>query len=287
MGNLANTLRDQGNLANTLRDQGDLPGARLLQEQVLEVSRRIRGEEHPDMLTAMSDLAFTLHNQSDLPRAHSLRLQVLETRRRILGEMHPQTLSAMTNLATTLLKLGETDQARVLRAEVHSIHRKASSSTEGDTTMRLTETLKQWLVEQEWNEVPEIDVDNQTSSTGFGFTVGDFSLKCWFDINEKTQVCKFFAYFLDTKAPEKKLDEVQKFVTAVSNGMVLGNLQLLHEDRTIRYYNAIDVENATFEPAHIQNLLNAGLHAMDNWLPKYVAICFGGKTAEEVLAEDE
>ena len=86
--------------------------------------------------------------------------------------------------------------------------------------------------------------------------------------------------------PDKKLDEVQKFVTAVSNGMLLGNLQLLREDRTLRYYNAIDVENASFEPAHITNVLNAGLRAMENCLPKYVAICFGDTTTDEVLADE-
>jgi hypothetical protein len=153
--------------------------------------------------------------------------------------------------------------------------------------MRLTETLKQWLKEQEWDDTPDIDDENQTSSTGFGFTVGDFNLNCWFDISEKAEVFKFFAYFNDTKVPEKKLDEVQRFVTAVSNGMVLGNVQLLPEKRTIRYYNAIDVENAAFEPAHIQNLLNAGLRTMEIRLPQYMAICFGGKTAEEVFAEEE
>lgn len=153
--------------------------------------------------------------------------------------------------------------------------------------MRLTETLKQWLKEQEWNEDPEVDEEKQTSSTGFVFTVGDFSLKCWFDINEKGEIFKFFAYFFNTKVPEKKLDEVQKFVTAVSNNIVLGNLQLLREERIIRYYNAIDVEDAAFEPAHITNLFKAGLRIMEDGLPRFMAICFGGKTAEEALKEED
>ena len=39
------------NLARTLRAQGDLAGARALQERVLEVRRRVLGEEHPDTLS--------------------------------------------------------------------------------------------------------------------------------------------------------------------------------------------------------------------------------------------
>ena len=45
------------NLADTLRAQGDLNGARELQEKVLEIRRRILGEEHPDTLTSMNNLA--------------------------------------------------------------------------------------------------------------------------------------------------------------------------------------------------------------------------------------
>ena len=39
------------------RAQGDLNGARELYEKVLEISRRILGEEHPDTLTSMNNLA--------------------------------------------------------------------------------------------------------------------------------------------------------------------------------------------------------------------------------------
>ena len=179
------------------------------------------------------------------------------------------------------------DAMRIVLRQIKSAFPELLSLLHSEKTpMRLTDTLNEWLKQEEWNEDPEIDDELQTSSTSFNFTVGDFSLKCWFDISEKAEVLKFFAYFNDSKVPEKKLDEVQKFVTAVSNGMLLGNLQLLREDRTLRYYHAIDVENAAFEPAHITNMLNAGVRAMEFRLPQYMAICFGGKTAEEVLTED-
>ena len=152
--------------------------------------------------------------------------------------------------------------------------------------MRLTETLKQWLKEKEWTEEPEINEENQTSSTSFNFDLGDHTVNCWFEINEQQEVFKLYMYFLASKAPEDKLDEVQKFISAKSVDMLLGHLQLLRDERVIRYYNAIDVENASFEPAHITNMLNAGLHTMRNQLPSYMEICFGGKTADEVLAEE-
>jgi hypothetical protein len=153
--------------------------------------------------------------------------------------------------------------------------------------MRLTEVLNQWLKEQEWEEQPEIDEENQTSSTSFGYSVGDFNLNCWFDINEKHEIFKLFVYFGDTKVPESRLEEVQKFVSAVSIiKLLLGNLQLLPEKRIIRYYNSIDVEGAAFEPQHITNMLSAGVGCMTTCLPKFMSICFGGKTTDEVLTEE-
>lgn len=153
--------------------------------------------------------------------------------------------------------------------------------------MRLTNTVKQWLAEKEWSDEPEIDEEKQTSSTASGIMVGDFKLKLFIDAIEKGEVFKIYGYFLDAKVPEKKLDEVQRLITEISNQMMVGTLHLLREDRVIRYYGAIDVENAAFEPAHITNLLNAGLHTMENNLPRYMAVCFGGKTADEALEMED
>jgi hypothetical protein len=50
-------------LASTLYAQGDLGGARKLEEQVLEASRRVLGEDHPHTLTAMNNRASTLSAQ--------------------------------------------------------------------------------------------------------------------------------------------------------------------------------------------------------------------------------
>ena len=150
--------------------------------------------------------------------------------------------------------------------------------------MRLTSTLQDWLQQKEWEEVPEIDEEAQTSSLSFDFSIDDFSLKCFFEVNEKSELFRLYMYFFNGKCPEQCLGEVQKFVTRVTDGMSIGNLHLRSEDRVIRAYAAIDVENASFEPAHIQNLLNACSSTLAASLPKYMAICFGGKTVEEVFA---
>jgi hypothetical protein len=95
-------------------ERGSYVTARTLQEQVLEVSRRILGEEHPDTLISMNNLAGTLRAQGDLAGARTLLEQDLEVRRRILGEEHPDTLISMDNLAKTLRAQGDLAGARTL-----------------------------------------------------------------------------------------------------------------------------------------------------------------------------
>jgi len=69
-------------------------------------------------------------------------------------------------------------------------------------------------------------------------------------------------------------------MTNLVNG--IGALTVMR-DRTLRYYAAIDVEDAAFEPQHISNLLGVGLRTMESRHPQFMAICFGGKSAEEAF----
>jgi len=152
--------------------------------------------------------------------------------------------------------------------------------------MRLTETLVTWLKSQEWEERPEIDEERKNSSTAFGYRVGDFSLKCWFDAAEEIEVFKYYMYYLDTKVPENRVDEIYKFVSGVNTKILTGCLHFLPEERIIRYYHGIDFEGAAFEPQHITNMIAAGGGSMNRWLPKYMAVCYGGLSAEEVFKEE-
>ncbi|KAL5392945.1 hypothetical protein DPSP01_000636 [Paraphaeosphaeria sporulosa] len=69
--------------------------------QVMEMSKRVLGEEHPDTLLSMGNLASTYRNQGRWKEAEELSVQVMETRKRVLGEEHPDMLLSMGNLAST------------------------------------------------------------------------------------------------------------------------------------------------------------------------------------------
>lgn len=148
---------------------------------------------------------------------------------------------------------------------------------------RITKVIQSWLKGQGWEEKPDINDEDKSSSTSFSHSVGeDFSVTCYLDAAEETEYVRMFMYFLDSKFPESKIAEVTKFVNLVNLVNGIGALTVM-PNRTLRYFAAIDVEDSALEPQHISNLLSAGLRTMEARLPQYMAICFGGKTAEEAF----
>ena len=94
------------NLAATLWNQGDLPGARALQEKVLESRRRVLGEEHPDTLNSMGNLAIMLWQMEERRPALHLMQTAAEGRGRVLGWEHPDTLDSLRDVEHMQTALG-------------------------------------------------------------------------------------------------------------------------------------------------------------------------------------
>ena len=76
------------NLAETLRAQGELAGARAVHERVLEVRRRVLGEEHPDTSLSAWNLFLTLVQLNEIATAK----RIIHDRLRWLLERDPATL---------------------------------------------------------------------------------------------------------------------------------------------------------------------------------------------------
>jgi tetratricopeptide (TPR) repeat protein len=92
---------------STERARGQYRQALPLQEQALELSQRLRGNDHPDPLAMMVNLALARWFLGDSHGARELEEQALAGYRRVLGDDHPSTLRAMDNLAAVRRELGE------------------------------------------------------------------------------------------------------------------------------------------------------------------------------------
>ena len=87
-----------------------------------------------------------------------------------------------------------------------------------------------------WEERPDINDEKQTSSTSFGYNIGDFSVDCWLDASEKLEIFKLYMYFSEPKVPFDRVDEITKFVSGVTNRLLMGSLQFLPEERVIQQF---------------------------------------------------
>lgn len=240
----------------------------------------------PDDRVAAVEAWLSSANEDDSPELelvgdqHQLRCSVrvaLEN-----ASFEPDEVDEVLSVVVARLDEGLVDIQAVLSGVAEQ-----ENLTRGEGNMRLTGVIQQWLTEQEWEDEVEFDEEKQKGAVAFNYSMGDFDLKCFMDAYEKLETLKLFMYFIEPKAPEKRMEEVKQFVYLANNDYLgLGQLNLIEKDRVIRYFNAIDVENASFEPAHITNMFNAGVNSMSVLVPKYMAVCFGGKTAAESMSDE-
>lgn len=86
-------------LADSLYGQGRYAEAARYEAEVLEIDKRLYGEEHGNYLTAACNLATSYKAMGDYIKAAELQLSVLEARTRLHGQDHPDTLYCASSLA--------------------------------------------------------------------------------------------------------------------------------------------------------------------------------------------
>src|SRR5260370_27773537 len=74
-----------------------------LEVVVLEKTKELLGEDHPDTLLSMGNLASAYRNQGRFKDAEKLEEEMFEMRKHLLVEDHPHTLMSMGNLASAYL----------------------------------------------------------------------------------------------------------------------------------------------------------------------------------------
>jgi len=101
-------------LANLYESQGHYEEAEPLQVQVLDLKKRLLGEDYPDIATSLNSLAELYHVQGRYEEAELLYIQALEMRVRLLGEDHPDVATSLHNLAGLYESQGRYESAEPL-----------------------------------------------------------------------------------------------------------------------------------------------------------------------------
>jgi tetratricopeptide (TPR) repeat protein len=119
--------------ALTYSEAGRRPQALQLIEQLVEISKRTLGEEHPDALRSMHNLAVQYNNTGRRPEALQLTERVFEIRKRTLGEEHLDTLRSMHSLAVYYNGAGRRPEALQLMERVFETYKRTLGEEHPDT----------------------------------------------------------------------------------------------------------------------------------------------------------
>ena len=74
--------------------KGNLKEAETALKQALEITKKARGEEHPEVATCLNNLAHVLKKQGNAKEAARMGKQALAIREKALGPDHPLTQEA-------------------------------------------------------------------------------------------------------------------------------------------------------------------------------------------------
>jgi hypothetical protein len=128
------------NLAECRNHDGQYAEAERIGREVLDVWRRVLGEEHPGKehpgtLKIAGNLASSLSHQGKYADAERIEREGLDVWRRVLGAEHPDTLMAAANLESSLSRQGKYADAERIEREVLAAMRRILGEEHPDTLM--------------------------------------------------------------------------------------------------------------------------------------------------------
>jgi tetratricopeptide (TPR) repeat protein len=151
-------LRLAWKCAMTLQDDGRYEEAEALEVQVMQTTKRVLGDEHPDTLTSMANLASTYRKQGRWKEAEELNVQVMQARMRVLSDEHPDTLTSTANLALTYSDQGRWREAEDLEVQVMQTTKRVLGDEHPHTLTSMNNLASMYTDQGRWREAEELQV---------------------------------------------------------------------------------------------------------------------------------
>jgi serine/threonine protein kinase len=128
-----------------------------MRRRVLELRRRLDGEDDPATLRSASDLSRCLRLQRKYADAEAIIRPTLERQRRALGDDHPDTIGSMLELADTLGPEGRRDEAERLLREALDHMRRVFGVEHPKTLTAMNDLAYLFLQEKRFAEAEVLD----------------------------------------------------------------------------------------------------------------------------------
>jgi hypothetical protein len=157
-----------------------------------------------------------------------------------------------------------------------------SESEVRENALDAFETLGQFLEEDGW--YPQQLDDKYIYRMGFSGKNGQ--LVCYAQVRVDLEQLLIYAV-APVKVPEENRVAVAEFITRANYGLRIGNLEMDFGDGEIRYKSSLDFEGETLTAQFIKMAIYPAVQTLDHYTPGLMAVIYGGKSAEEAVAEVE
>jgi len=121
--------------AQQLESQARYAQALPIRKEMLEICRKVLGEDHPLTATSYNNVAYNLDAQGKAAEAGPLHQKALDIYRKVLGEGHPDTAQSYNNVAYNLQAQGKATEAGPLYQKALDIRRKVLGEDHPSTAM--------------------------------------------------------------------------------------------------------------------------------------------------------
>jgi serine/threonine protein kinase/tetratricopeptide (TPR) repeat protein len=124
-------------IGNVYEGLGEYEKAWEMLEEALANTKKLRGDEHPDVAALLNDLALVLDQQGEMEKAEAMLRQSLAMKRKLLGNDADVSVQ-LNNLATTLTNRGRLEEAESVHREALAITRKLVGKEHDDVASSLS-----------------------------------------------------------------------------------------------------------------------------------------------------
>jgi len=144
----------------------------------------------------------------------------------------------------------------------------------------ITYALMRWAKSLGFQDSIEIDPDGNGAQ--WELTVESSNSKieyqCFFNTFEESGLITMSIYYLDHEIPAKNLSKAKDLILQSNLNCFVGQFQLANEDKFLRYYSAVDLEDIeAIDPRLIGNMFHAGNQFMGGFIDQFIKIAIKAK----------
>ena len=144
----------------------------------------------------------------------------------------------------------------------------------------ITYALMRWAKSLGFQDSIEIDPDGIGAQ--WELTVESSNSKieyqCFFNTFEESGLITMSIYYLDHEIPAKNLSKAKDLILQSNLNCFVGQFQLANEDKFLRYYSAVDLEDIeAIDPRLIGNMFHAGNQFMGGFIDQFIKIAIKAK----------